>query len=95
MIKNGPAAGPAKRWVIPLSVPENFDPPKEFKQTKEGQTDPNSFQKLTSNEFSAKAWHVDNNTVYLQVWIRIYFIISLFHQGLLSLARDASSCGAV
>jgi len=66
MIKNGPAAGPAKRWVIPLSVPENFDPPKEFKQTKEGQTDPNSFQKLTSNEFSAKAWHVDNNTVYLQ-----------------------------
>ena len=78
MIKNGPAAGPAKRWVIPLSVPENFDPPKEFKQTKEGQTDPNSFQKLTSNEFSAKAWHVGNNTVYLQVWISIYVITFLY-----------------
>ena len=67
MISNGPAAGLARRWVLPLKVPETFTPPGELKLTEAGLVDPNSYQLLTSlKTTSARAWHVGNDTVYLQ-----------------------------
>ena len=67
MISNGPAAGLAKRWVLPLTVPETFTPPEELKKTVDGLIDPNSYQLLTSlKTTAARAWHVGNDTVYLQ-----------------------------
>ena len=67
MISNGPAAGLARRWVLPLIVPDLFTPPEELKQTEDGLTDPNSYQLLTSlKNTAAQAWHVGNDTVYLR-----------------------------
>ena len=67
MISNGPAAGLARRWVLPLTVPDLFTPPEELKQTEDGLTDPNSYQLLTSlKNTAAQAWHVGNDTVYLR-----------------------------
>ena len=53
MISNGPAAGLAKRWVLPLTVPDIFTPPEQLKLTQDGLVDPNSYQLLTSLETTA------------------------------------------
>ena len=66
MVTNGPAAGLAKRWVIPLTVPDTFTAPDELRMTDDGLVDPNSYKLLTSAKTGAKAWHVANDTVYLQ-----------------------------
>ena len=67
MISNGPAAGLAKRWVIPLTVPDTFSPPGEIKLTTDGLIDPNSYHLLTPlDTTTAGAWHVANDTVYLK-----------------------------
>ena len=66
MIARGPTAGLSKRWVIPLNVPESFTPPSKLQLTQDGQVDPNSYKLLISQEdTTAKAWHVDENVVYL------------------------------
>merc|ERR1711892_491501 len=67
MISLGPTAGLSKRWVIPLNIPQNFSPHPELQLTEDGKIDPHSYQLLISQEDSvAKAWHVYENTVYLQ-----------------------------
>jgi hypothetical protein len=67
MMSMGPAAGLSKRWVIPLKIPENFNPPNHLTLTKDGQVDPNSYPMLLSPDLTgAQAWQVEDNTVYLQ-----------------------------
>jgi len=67
MMSTGPTAGISKRWVLPLKVPEIFNPPAQLQLTEDGQVDPNSYPSLLSQEVTgAKAWHVEAATVYLQ-----------------------------
>ena len=67
MVSNGPAAGLPRRWVIPLNVPDTFTPPETLRLTDNGQVDPDSYKLLTSSlSTGARAWHVANDTVYLQ-----------------------------
>ena len=67
MMSLGPAAGLSKRWVLPLDVPDTFIPPIEYRITEDGKNDPNSYKMLIHDQVTkAKAWHVDNSTVYLQ-----------------------------
>ena len=67
MVSNGPAAGLPRRWVIPLNVPDTFTLPETQRLTDNGQVDPDSYKLLTSAlSTGARAWHVANDTVYLQ-----------------------------
>jgi len=66
MDANGPAAGTSKRWVLPIQVPADFTPPSQLILTPGGQVDPDSYQSLIKiGNHQAKAWHVEENTVYL------------------------------
>lgn len=62
----GPAAGPTRRWVLPLSVPE-FEEPETLLKNEKGQIQPNSYKQLVSLKGAeSKAWLVEKNTVYLR-----------------------------
>jgi len=67
MISLGPTAGLAKRWVLPLDIPANYSQPSKLRLAENGEVDPNSYKLLISQKDSeAGAWHVSENTVYLQ-----------------------------
>ena len=67
MVSLGPTAGLSKRWVIPLIIPDTYNHPSKLHLAENGKVDPNSYELLISQEDSkAGAWHVEENTVYLQ-----------------------------
>ena len=57
----------ARRWVLPLTVPDTFSPPSLLQLTEDGSVSPHSYPSLLApGGHVAAAWHVAPGTVYLQ-----------------------------